>query len=870
MSSLHLQSFGLSPTEPESITSGTTAASDKSKSEAIDSQVTSEAKESSSSSKGTKQSSERSTSWSARDAEEGAIKSKKRLDLSVPSRLTGTNDICLPGSSDQKSTHSSTSRSSKDKTSKKSLKTLSKHKNSDKRPSADSTGTVVRKYKKTDNSSQFYTGQFQSSEDPLVSSPQTDDHYSENLPVSFGADEYSLKRAPSIQSTTSSWSAQQNPSFEQSFSSATTYSSATNQDLSSRRSSASSTSTLKTTQSNPERPQSIAESGNSDKPKGFISSFPSFDSQYNSFKPRGNKRAAPHPPSAVFHPSQFEVSNSKGAESLASVSSSSSFPLKTSSYNTTQSTRPAEKNFESNLSLNPSLLPLSSGSFSSNSQQSVTLDPNLPQSPPLSNPDHQTLNLSPTSSSSASNKLRQERGQTSQPSLIQQTNPSLFTLDKPLIPEPASIAPPPPPLPKTTASNLSRNLSLSSPSPPPAAPFLPSAPPSQTPPQILSPQTVPVSSASSSSISRFNPKTQSFTSSKFLPNISQTPPPFSITAPPEPQNQHQHRRSYSISQPVSRENQDLTQSDPDTQPIQQPLHQPQTSQSSSLQVTSSLPTAELTVKPTGGSTKIFKSYSTRETKSARQKREEEENRFTKSYSTKDYNRVGGSPRLLPPVVIKTRTSSVKSQSRSSFIRSRTQSPPVSVVDKDYISPFSPTFQRRNSHILQAPTEPIEFDSNRARDSTFSPSRSVRSSRSFRSPRSHTVVSRGPPSRSPSRSSSVRFLRQSFKRFTNPLSNQSLISSSPEQSKPQALDTTIKVTDTDTLPINTLDKSAPEGVQAPKPTDSKQEVTDTKEKQPSSSSEASSPSDLQKSRKLRTFQSQDNQDSDQLSGTSSHR
>lgn len=554
-------------------------------------------------------------------------------------------------------------------------------------------------------------------------------------------------------------------------------------------------------------------------------------------------------------------------------------PLKTSTQtHTGHSEKSSDRILESNLSLNPSLLPISIGIFSTSGPTTATLDSHTTQNPSLSNLDHHHT-LPPTSiPSSSSIRQRSDRPlaefQPTTENVSVPTNPCLFTLDKPLTPQQSQINV----TQKTTQPTFTRNLSLTTPSPPPVASLI-SAQQStlvQSPPQILSPQaSAPLpTNTSACSISRFNPKTQSLIASKFVSNLKQTPPPFSITSPPDVNPQHHHRRSYSISQPISSLVQEsITQplavqplahqhSDPtNVQPIQKPITQ------SSLKVESNLPQSELGVRT--GNTKIFKSYSTRESNFARLKREEEENRLSKSFSTKEYK--GGSPRLLPPVVFKTRTSSVKSHSRASFIRSRRHSPPSSVVDRDYISPFSPTFQRRNSQILQAPTEPLEIDRETSKDSPFSPRRSVRSNRSFRSTRSHTVVSRGPSSssRSPSRSASVRFLRKSFRKITNPLSNQSLISTASEPNKSHTtLDsTTIQVTDHD-LPVTSLEsgKQPTSGSAQPK----KDSATNGSKREHHSSSEASSPSDLQKSRKLRTFQSQDNQDSDQLSESSSHR
>ena len=697
-----------------------------------------------------------------------------------------------------------------------------------------------------------------------------------------------LERNQSFTSSISSPSSHYHKSTERTFSSATTCSGATYQDISS--SSSSVASALQTTRSSIVEAESSIEleldqtlstpSPNPTRPHiSFFSSSP--DGQFNTIRlNRSLDSAAPTSKTSDINRIQINTKPQElGAQVESNIPQHSdspspvSFPLRRSIQKyPVYKEKTFERVAESDLYLNPSLLPLTSGHSSFLGKRSATLDSNLPQNPSLSNPDHnQSLNLSPTSTSSSSS-LRPPPDRQQQLQLAENapstTNPCIFTLDKPLNPEQA-----PHPNPQT---NLTRNLSLNTPSPPPVASLISQQSNLvQSPPQILSPQSsAPLPTTTPGVISRFHPKTQSLTAVKLVPSQKQAPiPPFSIATPTDQNtSSHHHRRSYSISQPVSRLAQDPISQPSAPQKIIEPITQPiqrsaiQSHPQSSLKVDSGLPESELGVK-SAGNTKIFKSYSTRESKSARQRREEEENRFSKSFSTREHK--GGSPRLLPPVVIKTRTSSVRSHSRASYIRSRNPSPPTSVLDREYVSPFSPTFQRRNSHVLHAPTEPIDQDQSAGKHSTFSPSRSIRSSRSFRSTRSHTVVSRGPSSssRSPSRSASVRFLRKSFKKITNPLSNQSLISSSPDTNKSHpALDsTTIRITDHD-LPANNLDN---------KPTSENTEQTDkdstTKQtKDRLSSSEASSPSDLQKSRKLRTFQSQDNQDSDQLSETSSHR
>lgn len=504
-------------------------------------------------------------------------------------------------------------------------------------------------------------------------------------------------------------------------------------------------------------------------------------------------------------------------------------------------------------------------SFDSHVSQAYQADSQAPQSQPYQSPvQGPYVRPAPPQITTQADSFSPER----EGEFYGSQSREIFTLDKPLTPElvqrprTSHRVPDPGPFP--------RNFSLETPSPPPVSSILPKQSYSAVPtPRILSPQSsTPASSVGSppsAAISRFQPKTQSFTSSKLIPQVRHsTPPPFSITSPVDtggapPQSQHHHRRSYSISQPVS----SLVQ-EPTSQPLAaQPLLQQPPEESpfhTTLRVDRVF--ADLDVeRSTGGGHKIFKSYSTRETKSARQKREDEQIRLNKSYSTKENKGSSGSPRLLPPVVIKTRTSSVKSTSRSSFIRSRRQSPP-SVVDKDYISPFSPTFQRRNSHILQAPTEPIELGSNPNLESAFSPTRSVRSSRSLRA---HTVVRREHQSQSPSRSrsASVRFFRKSIKRLTSPWNQQSLISSPSEQGildQSSADNTTIEVSDHDLIQDTSVSKTQDTKDKASK--DGKDEK---------STSAASSPSDLQKSSKLRTFQSQDQPESEaQSEESSSHR
>ena len=479
----------------------------------------------------------------------------------------------------------------------------------------------------------------------------------------------------------------------------------------------------------------------------------------------------------------------------------------------------------------PNLFPLASGICSAVEVISATLDPKIIKTPTLSQPAYPSvkppskpLHFNPLNKSSYDHKYSTKS--------TKSDDPCLFTIDQ------------------QQESYQSGHASF--PKPNIGTDFLCNPVDSiyQNPRNI---QGNPISGSPNAPSSRGYPKAQP-SSLRIKTNEetknTQEPQLFSINCPERgvsyPEREiNQHRRSYSISQPtrviheaLDKQNSDqisrLSHESNQDQPIQRPITQ-----------------SCLKVDPTSspGNTKIFKSYSTRETKSARLRREDEQRHLYKSSSTKE-----GSPRLLPPVVIKTRTSSVKARSKSAYVSSHRDSPTRSLLERDYVSSSSPNFQRRNSGaVLQAPLTPIELSSP-SRHRRNSTNRSIKSNRSTRS---YSVVSRAPSAnRSPSRSASVRFFRQSFNKIINPFSPKDQFNQS--NNLPLIDSTTIEVTDHDLSTADNNKTTKRRGSIAPKKQSQERDTI----------SERSSASDLQKSRKLRTFQSEDSRDSDHQSEKSS--
>ena len=329
------------------------------------------------------------------------------------------------------------------------------------------------------------------------------------------------------------------------------------------------------------------------------------------------------------------------------------------------------------------------------------------------------------------------------------------------------------------------------------------------------------------SVSQFNPRTQSLTTDQTgHTNVNERP--------------------RLMSQSISQKSQDSSSFE--IQPIREPIAP---STPSSLHVESdSFSQIER---------RRLKSFSTREGRSTRQ-HYEDIGKLRSSLRTRDDEHSGGSPRLLPPVVI--RTYSTKSRGKPPVSRTEKSS---SILDQEYVSPFSPTFQRRKSCILEAPTEQIELSRSTENDS---PNRSIQSNMSLRSNRSYSVVRRGPRppshSKSPNRSASVRFFRNSMKRLSNQASVQPLLSKSPDETTQE---TKIEITNHDII------SSEAEAVTTKRfPSKIVQNGGETGEdsKKSTPSADGSASTNVQKSKKHPASQSEDTCDSDQMSTQSSDR